>query len=64
MYMIQEYIQICSYKVIIAGPCTLHWDGKILKKLNHVGDSEDRIAVLLDDGNSEILLGEWRLVYD
>ena len=34
----------------------LHWDSKTLKPLTHVGDKEERIAVLLKSGRDEFLL--------
>ena len=34
----------------------LHWDSKVLKSLTHVGDKEERIAVLLKSGKNEFLL--------
>ena len=35
---------------------SLHWDGKLLKSLQHVGVSQERIAVILKSGKEEILL--------
>ena len=34
----------------------LHWDGKMLKPLNHAGNKEERLAVLLKSGKEEFLL--------
>ena len=38
------------YNLKISGACTLHWDGKVLKSLTHTGSPEDRIAILLEQG--------------
>ena len=35
----------------------LHWDGKIFKKLTHVGQSEERVAILIEKNGEDILLG-------
>ena len=41
----------------ISNPCTLHWDGKFLKSLTHTGDSVERVAILIQQGDDEVLLG-------
>ena len=41
----------------ISKPCTLHWDGKFLKSLTHTGESVERVAILIQQGDDEILLG-------
>lgn len=41
----------------MTGSYTLHWDGKLLKTLTHVGSAEERTAILLVGGTDEILLG-------
>ena len=35
----------------------LHWDGKIFKKLTHVGKSQERVAILIEQNGEDILLG-------
>ena len=41
------------------GIVTLHWDGKMLKPLTHVGEKEERIAIILynTDTKEEVLMG-------
>ena len=35
----------------------LHWDGKILKTLTHVGQLKERVAILINQNGEDILLG-------
>ena len=35
---------------------SLHWDGKLLKSLQHIIQNEERIAIILKSGKDEILL--------
>ena len=42
----------------ITGGGILHWDGKIFKKLTHVGDSKERVVILIDQNGEDTIIGD------